>query len=85
MVGLQVVIVKTKTTGEVDMEDFKAAVAKHKDNLSAFMITYPSTFGLFDNDIQELCSTIHDAGGQVYMDGANMNAQVCDLLHMCLH
>lgn len=73
---MQVVIVKTKPSGEVDMEDFKAAVEKHRDNLSAFMITYPSTYGLFDNDIQELCQTIHDAGGQVYMDGANMNAQV---------
>ena len=73
---MQVVIVKTKPTGEVDMEDFQAAVAKHRDNLSAFMITYPSTFGVFDTDIGELCSAIHEAGGQVYMDGANMNAQV---------
>jgi glycine dehydrogenase len=74
--AMQVVIVKTRPTGEVDMEDFKAAVAKHKDNLSAFMITYPSTYGVFDTDIGELCEAIHAAGGQVYMDGANMNAQV---------
>ena len=58
------------------MTDFKAAVEKHKDNLSAFMITYPSTYGVFDADISELCDIIHEAGGQVYMDGANMNAQV---------
>ena len=69
------VVVKTLPSGEVDMEDFKAAVAKHSDNLAAFMITYPSTYGLFDAEIQELCAIIHDNGGQVYMDGANMNAQ----------
>lgn len=78
---MQVVIVKTKPTGEVDMEDFEAAVAKHADNLAAFMITYPSTFGLFDTNITDLCDTIHAAGGQVYMDGANMNAQVRPRVH----
>jgi glycine dehydrogenase len=73
---MQAVVVKTKPEGEVDMEDFKAAVEKHKDKLSAFMITHFSTYGLFDNEIGELCDTIHAAGGQVYMDGENMNAQV---------
>jgi glycine dehydrogenase len=79
---VQVVVVKTLPSGEVDLADFKAAVEKHKDNLSAFMITYPSTYGVFDNEIQELCQIIHDNGGQVYMDGANMNAQarICCLL-----
>ena len=76
MCGMKVVVVKVLPTGEVDMADFKAAVEKHKDKLAAFMITYPSTYGVFDKDIQELCDTIHAAGGQVYMDGANMNAQV---------
>jgi glycine dehydrogenase len=76
MCGMKVVVVKTLSTGAVDMVDFKAAVAKHKDHLAAFMITYPSTYGVFDADISELCDVIHEAGGQVYMDGANMNAQV---------
>lgn len=94
MCGMKVVTVRTLPTGEVDMEDFHAAVKKHKDNLSAFMITYPSTFGVFDKEITELCETIHGAGGQVYMDGANMNAQVgitapgiigADVCHLNLH
>eukprot|EP00892_Ulva_mutabilis_P002870 jgi/Ulvmu1/12584/UM092_0014.1 len=94
MCGMKVVVVKTLPSGEVDMEDFKAAVAKHSDNLAAFMITYPSTYGLFDAEIQELCSIIHENGGQVYMDGANMNAQVgvtapgilgADVCHLNLH
>jgi glycine dehydrogenase len=76
MCGMKVVVVKMLRTGEVDMEDFKAAVAKHREDLAAFMITYPSTYGVFDKEIAELCSLVHEAGGQVYMDGANMNAQV---------
>jgi glycine dehydrogenase len=76
MCGMKVVVVKMLPTGEVDMEDFKAAVAKHRNELAAFMITYPSTYGVFDKDISTLCELVHEAGGQVYMDGANMNAQV---------
>jgi glycine dehydrogenase len=76
MCGMKVVVVKMLPTGEVDMEDFKVAVAKHRNELAAFMITYPSTYGVFDKDISTLCELVHEAGGQVYMDGANMNAQV---------
>ena len=94
MVGLKVVGVDTDEHGNVDMADLKAKAEQHKDNLSALMITYPSTHGVFEEGIREICSIIHANGGQVYMDGANLNAQVglmqpaevgADVLHMNLH
>ncbi|KAH7930430.1 glycine dehydrogenase [Leucogyrophana mollusca] len=94
MAGLKVVAVKTHQDGNLDLEDLKAKAEKHKDNLAAFMITYPSTFGVFEDGVADACKIIHDFGGQVYLDGANLNAQVgltnpavCggDVCHMNLH
>lgn len=94
MLGMQVVVVKTDDNGNVDMTDLKARVEQHAANLGALMITYPSTHGVFEQGIKEICEMVHAAGGQVYMDGANMNAQVgltrpadigADVLHMNLH
>jgi glycine dehydrogenase len=76
MAGLSVVVVKTAETGEIDMNDLRAKVDKHRDNLAAIMVTYPSTHGVFEDTISELCELVHDAGGQVYIDGANLNALV---------
>ena len=75
MCGMKVAAVKTQANGEVDLDDFKEVMAQHEGNLAALMITYPSTYGFFDAEIGELCNLVHEAGGQVYMDGANMNAQ----------
>ncbi|HUH34316.1 MAG TPA: aminomethyl-transferring glycine dehydrogenase [Moheibacter sp.] len=92
--GMKVVIVKNLPTGETDVEDLKKKIEQHKENLSALMITYPSTYGAFDANIKEVTQLIHEAGGQVYMDGANMNAQVgftapgligADVCHLNLH
>ncbi|KAH7908009.1 glycine cleavage system P-protein-domain-containing protein [Hygrophoropsis aurantiaca] len=94
MAGLKVVAVKTHQDGNLDLEDLKAKAEKHKDNLAAFMITYPSTFGVFEDGVADACKIIHEFGGQVYLDGANLNAQVgltnpavCggDVCHMNLH
>ncbi|KAI0361421.1 glycine dehydrogenase [Trametes cingulata] len=94
MAGLKVVPVKTHADGNLDLEDLKAKAEKHKDKLAAFMITYPSTFGVFEDGVQDACKIIHDNGGQVYLDGANLNAQIgltnpatCggDVCHMNLH
>ncbi len=94
MAGMKVVIVACDELGNVDVEDLKAKAAEHSANLGALMITYPSTHGVFEASIREICSIIHANGGQVYMDGANMNAQVgimqpaevgADVLHMNLH
>ncbi|MGK7394917.1 MAG: aminomethyl-transferring glycine dehydrogenase [Candidatus Cyclobacteriaceae bacterium M3_2C_046] len=94
MAGMQVVIVKCDEHGNIDLADLKAKAAQYKDQLSALMITYPSTHGVFEEDIIEICDTIHQQGGQVYMDGANMNAQVgltnparigADVCHLNLH
>ncbi|KAL4070628.1 glycine cleavage system P-protein-domain-containing protein [Scleroderma citrinum] len=94
MAGLKVVPVKTHADGNLDLEDLKAKADKYKDNLAAFMITYPSTFGVFEDGVTEACKIIHDCGGQVYLDGANLNAQigltnpaVCggDVCHLNLH
>ncbi|KAH9937284.1 glycine cleavage system P-protein-domain-containing protein [Fomitopsis serialis] len=80
--------------GNLDLEDLRAKAEKHKDNLAAFMITYPSTFGVFEDGVQDACKIIHENGGQVYLDGANLNAQIgltnpatCggDVCHMNLH
>ncbi|WP_194776085.1 aminomethyl-transferring glycine dehydrogenase [Pararhodonellum marinum] len=94
MAGMNVVIVKCDEKGNIDLEDLKQKAAQHKDDLAALMVTYPSTHGVFEASIQEICQTIHDFGGQVYMDGANMNAQVgltspgnigADVCHLNLH
>ncbi|KAI0778368.1 glycine dehydrogenase [Trametes elegans] len=94
MAGLKVVPVKTHADGNLDLEDLRAKAEKHKDKLAAFMITYPSTFGVFEHGVQDACKIIHDNGGQVYLDGANLNAQIgltnpatCggDVCHMNLH
>lgn len=92
--GMKVVVVKNLENGEIDFEDLKAKAELHSEHLSAIMITYPSTYGLFDVNIKEITKLIHSHGGQVYMDGANMNAQVgftspgnigADVCHLNLH
>jgi glycine dehydrogenase len=94
MAGMKVVVVENDDKGNVDFDDLTAKIAKHKDNLAAFMVTYPSTFGVFEEKIVEILDAVHEAGGQVYMDGANMNAQVgltspgligADVCHLNLH
>ncbi len=94
MAGMDVVIVNCNETGDVDLEELKQKAKTHRDNLAALMITYPSTHGVFEEGIQEMCRIIHENGGQVYMDGANMNAQVgltnpgligADVCHLNLH
>ena len=76
MCGMKVVVVKCDEEGNVDIEDLKAKTDTHRDNLAAIMVTYPSTHGVFEESIAELCDIVHDAGGQVYVDGANLNALV---------
>ncbi|UNU73530.1 aminomethyl-transferring glycine dehydrogenase [Moraxella nasovis] len=94
MMGMKVVVVATDEHGNVDLDDLNAKCEEYSDNLGAFMITYPSTHGVFEEGIRDICDLIHKHGGQVYMDGANMNAQVglmqpadvgADVLHMNLH
>ena len=95
MAGLKVVVVKTDPiTGNVDMDDLKAKVEAHRETLAAIMVTYPSTHGVFEDTITDLCAMVHDAGGQVYVDGANLNALVgvarpgkfgADVSHLNLH
>ena len=94
MAGMKVVVTKCDENGNIDVEDLKAKAELHKDNLSCTMITYPSTHGVYEESIMELTQIIHDNGGQVYMDGANMNAQVgltnpanigADVCHLNLH
>ena len=94
MAGLKVVVINTDERGNIDLEDLKTKVKEHKDNLAALMITYPSTHGVFESEIQSINDLIHQNGGQVYMDGANMNAQVgltspkiigADVCHLNLH
>jgi glycine dehydrogenase len=94
MAGMKVVLVKCDEKGNIDVEDLRVKAEEHKDNLSCLMVTYPSTHGVFEEAIQEICQIIHDNGGQVYMDGANMNAQVgltspgrigADVCHLNLH
>ena len=94
MAGFKVVVTKCDEAGNIDMADMAAQVEKHKDNLAGLMITYPSTHGVFEETIKDLCQLIHDNGGLVYMDGANMNAQVgltspgligADVCHLNLH
>lgn len=94
MAGMEVVVVKSDDMGNIDWEDLKAKAIQHKENLSCLMVTYPSTYGVFEENIIEMCALIHEMGGQVYMDGANMNAQVgltspgrigADVCHLNLH
>jgi len=94
MAGYRVVVVATDAHGNVDVTDLKAKAEQHRDRLAALMITYPSTHGVFEDAIQEVCAMVHEHGGQVYMDGANMNAQVgltsparigADVCHLNLH
>jgi glycine dehydrogenase len=94
MMGMKVVVVLTDDNGNVDIDDLTAKCEEHSKNLGALMITYPSTHGVFEEGIRIICDLIHEHGGQVYMDGANMNAQVgmmqpadvgADVLHMNLH
>jgi glycine dehydrogenase len=94
MAGLKVVVVACDSNGNVDLTDLRARAAQHRDALAALMITYPSTHGVFEEEICEICAIVHEHGGQVYMDGANMNAQVgltspaaigADVCHLNLH
>jgi glycine dehydrogenase len=94
MAGLRVVVVATAPNGNVDVEDLKRKATQHAERLSCLMITYPSTHGVFEDQIREICAIVHEHGGQVYMDGANMNAQVgltspaaigADVCHLNLH
>ncbi|MFM7158047.1 MAG: aminomethyl-transferring glycine dehydrogenase, partial [Bacteroidota bacterium] len=94
MAGMKVIVVKCDEQGNIDLADLKEKAESHKDNLAALMVTYPSTHGVFEEAIKEICDIIHTHGGQVYMDGANMNAQVgltspnnigADVCHLNLH
>ncbi|KAJ8601481.1 hypothetical protein CTAYLR_005706 [Chrysophaeum taylorii] len=94
MAGLRVVTVKSDENGNVDFSDFEEKAKKHKDELSAIMITYPSTYGVFEEAVADICRVAHENGGQVYMDGANLNAQCgltnpfacgADVCHLNLH
>lgn len=94
MAGMKVVVVKTADDGEVDIEDLRAKIEKHRDELAVLMITYPSTHGVFEEHVADICAEVHDAGGQVYVDGANLNALVGlakpgrfggDVSHLNLH
>ena len=94
MAGMQIIVTKTMENGNIDVEDLRAKAIEHADNLSCLMVTYPSTHGVFESAICEITQLIHDNGGLVYMDGANMNAQVgltnpatigADVCHLNLH
>ncbi|MFJ3759005.1 aminomethyl-transferring glycine dehydrogenase [Streptomyces sp. NPDC090080] len=94
MAGMKVVVVKTAEDGEVDVEDLRAKIEQHRDQLAVLMITYPSTHGVFEEHVADICAQVHEAGGQVYVDGANLNALVGvakpghfggDVSHLNLH
>lgn len=94
MAGMKVVVTKSTVEGNIDVNDLREKAELHKDNLSCLMVTYPSTHGVYESDIKEITQIVHDNGGQVYMDGANMNAQVgltnpgnigADVCHLNLH
>ncbi|GHG71828.1 aminomethyl-transferring glycine dehydrogenase [Comamonas sp. JC664] len=94
MAGYKVVVTKCDENGNIDLDDLRAKAETHKDALAALMVTYPSTHGVFEEEIREICSIVHERGGQVYMDGANLNAQVgltapgligADVCHINLH
>ncbi len=94
MAGMKVVAIRSDERGNIDVDDLRAKAAQHRDTLAALMVTYPSTHGVFESSIREICAIVHEHGGQVYMDGANMNAQVglcrpgdigADVCHLNLH
>ncbi len=94
MAGMKVVVVKSRENGTIDIDDLRLKAEQYKENLGALMVTYPSTYGVFEEGIVEICKIVHEYGGQVYMDGANMNAQVgltapgiigADVCHLNLH
>jgi glycine dehydrogenase len=94
LAGMKVVVVACRDNGDVDLDDLRAKVAEHAENLAALMITYPSTHGVYEHDVEDICAAVHDAGGQVYVDGANLNALVGlarpgkfggDVSHLNLH
>ena len=94
MAGMRVVVVATDPRGYIDVDDLRARAQQHRDDLAALMVTYPSTHGVYEESIREICGIVHEHGGQVYMDGANMNAQVgltspaaigADVCHLNLH
>ena len=94
MAGMKVIVVSSDSNGNIDVDDLKKKAEQYKDDLAALMVTYPSTHGIYEETIQEICGIIHENGGQVYMDGANMNAQVgltspfmigADVCHLNLH
>lgn len=94
MAGMKVVVVKTAEDGEIDVEDLRAKIEQHRDQLAVLMITYPSTHGVFEEHVADICAQVHEAGGQVYVDGANLNALVGlakpghfggDVSHLNLH
>jgi glycine dehydrogenase len=94
MAGMRVVVVATSDNGDVDLADLHAKIDRHRDELAVLMVTYPSTHGVFEQDIAAICAAVHDAGGQVYVDGANLNALVglarpgrfgADVSHLNLH
>ncbi len=94
LAGMRVIVVANTETGHIDMDDLRAKIEANRDSLAAIMITYPSTYGVYDDDVREVCDLVHEAGGQVYIDGANMNALVGiakpgefggDVSHLNLH
>src|SRR5206468_2655609 len=94
MAGMRVVVVACDEAGNVSLDDLRAKLADHADRVAALMVTYPSTHGVFEQDIAEICAAVHDAGGLVYVDGANLNALVglarpgrfgADVSHLNLH
>lgn len=94
MVGMKVVVVACRENGDVDLDDLRAKIAEHASDLAALMITYPSTHGVYEHDVADICAAVHGAGGQVYVDGANLNAIVGlarpgkfggDVSHLNLH
>src|SRR5574343_1157814 len=94
MAGMKIVIVKNLQNGNIDIEDLKVKAAQHANDLAVFMVTYRSTYGVYESGIKEITDIVHQHGGQVYMDGANMNAQVgltspgligADVCHLNLH
>ena len=94
LAGMRVVVVACRDNGDVDLDDLRAKIAQHAENVAALMITYPSTHGVYEHDVADICAAVHDVGGQVYVDGANLNALVGlarpgrfggDVSHLNLH
>jgi glycine dehydrogenase len=94
MAGMKVVVISCDEQGNVSLDDLRSKISEHSNNLAALMVTYPSTHGVFESAISEICAAVHDSGGQVYVDGANLNALVglsqpgkfgADVSHLNLH